>query len=42
MLQGAIAEGRAASERCLLIYRSWGQVDRDIVRSIERLLPDAR
>jgi hypothetical protein len=42
MLQGAIAEGRAAFDRCLPIYRSWGQVDREIVKSIERLLAGSK
>ena len=42
MLQGAIAEGRAAFERCLPIYRAWGQADREIVESIERLLADSK
>ena len=42
VLQGAIAEGRAALERCLPIYRAWGQADREIVESIERLLADSK
>ena len=42
MLQGAIAEGKAAFERCLPIYRAWGQADREIVESIERLLADSK
>ena len=28
-------------ERCLPIYRAWGQADREIVESIERLLVDS-
>jgi serine/threonine protein kinase/tetratricopeptide (TPR) repeat protein len=42
MLQGAIAEGKAAFERCLPIYRAWGLADREIVESIERLLADSK
>ena len=42
MLQGAIAEGKAAFERCLPIYRAWGQADREIVESIERLLDGSK
>ena len=42
MLQGAIAEGKAAFERCLPIYRAWGQADREIVESIERLLAGSK
>jgi serine/threonine protein kinase/Tfp pilus assembly protein PilF len=42
MLQGAIAEGTAAFERCLPIYRAWGQADREIVESIERLLAGSK
>ena len=37
ILQGAIAEGKAAFERCLPIYRAWGQVDREIVESIRAI-----
>ena len=40
VLQGAIAEGRAALARCLPIYRAWGQADREIIESIERLLAE--
>ena len=39
-LQGAIAEGRAALGRRLPIYRAWGQADREIIESIERLLAE--
>lgn len=42
VLQGAIPEGRVALERCLPIYRAWGQADREVVRSIERLLVASR
>jgi serine/threonine protein kinase/tetratricopeptide (TPR) repeat protein len=38
VLQGAIPEGRATLERCLPIYRAWGLADREVVRSLERLL----
>ena len=41
VLQGAIPEGRAALERCLPIYRAWGLADREVVRSLERLLADS-
>ena len=41
VLQGVIPEGRAALERCLPIYRAWGQADREVVRSIERLLAES-
>lgn len=41
VLQGAIPEGRAALERCLPIYRAWGQADREVVRSLERLLAES-
>ena len=41
MLQGKTAEGRAALEHCLPIYRAWGQADRELVASIERLLADS-
>ena len=40
VLQGAIAEGRAVLARCLPIYRAWGQADREIIESIERLLAE--
>ena len=42
MVQGAVAEGKAAFERCLPIYKAWGQADREIVESIERLLADSK
>jgi eukaryotic-like serine/threonine-protein kinase len=42
MLQGAVLEGRAALERCLPVYRAWGQADRKVVTAIERLLNDSR
>jgi tetratricopeptide (TPR) repeat protein len=42
VLQGAIAEGRAALARCLPIYRAWGQADREIIESIERLLAEPK
>ena len=42
VLQGAVAEGRATLERCLPIFRAWGQGDREIVESIERLLADSK
>ena len=42
MLQGAIAEGKAAFGRCLPIYRAWGQADRATVKAIERLIADSR
>ena len=42
VLQGAIAEGRAALARCLPIYRAWGQADREIIESIERLLAEVK
>ena len=41
VLQGKPAEGRATLEGCLPIYRAWGQADRDIVESLERVLADA-
>ena len=41
MLQGKTAEGRAALEHCLPVYRAWGQADRELVASIERLLADS-
>ncbi len=42
VLQGAIAEGTAALARCLPIYRAWGQADREIIESIERLLAEVK
>ena len=41
VLQGAIPEGRATLERCLPIYRAWGLADREVVRSLERLLAES-
>jgi eukaryotic-like serine/threonine-protein kinase len=41
VLQGNIAEGRTALDRCLPIYRAWGLADRADVASIERLLADS-
>ncbi len=41
VLQGLAAEGRATLEGCLPIYRAWGQADRDVVESLERVLADA-
>jgi serine/threonine-protein kinase len=41
LLQGLTAEGRATLERCLPIYRAWGQSDSEIVESTEQLLADA-
>jgi tetratricopeptide (TPR) repeat protein len=41
VLQGKPAEGRATLEGCLPSYRAWGQADRDIVESLERVLADA-
>jgi tetratricopeptide (TPR) repeat protein len=40
LLQGKTAEGRATLERCLPVYRAWGQADRGVVESLERLLGD--
>ena len=42
VLQGAIAEGSAALARCLPIYRAWGQADREIIESIERVLAESK
>ena len=36
VLQGMTAEGRATLERCLPIYRAWGQADREVVETLER------
>jgi serine/threonine-protein kinase len=41
MLQGHAAEGRALVAHCLPIYRPWGQADRHILESLERLLATA-
>ncbi len=41
LLQGKTAEGRATLERCLPVYRAWGQADREVVESLDRLLADA-
>jgi tetratricopeptide (TPR) repeat protein len=41
VLQGAISEGRAALEGCLPIYRTWGLGDREVVRSLERMLAES-
>ena len=41
MLERMTVEGRAALERCLPIYRAWGQADGDVVESLDRLLGDA-
>jgi serine/threonine-protein kinase len=41
LLQGMTAEGRATLERCLPVYRAWGQADREVVESLERLLADS-
>ncbi len=41
VLQGAIPEGRATLDRCLPIYRAWGLADREVVRSLERLLAES-
>ena len=35
------AEGRATLEHCLPIYRAWGQADRQVVESLERVLADS-
>jgi tetratricopeptide (TPR) repeat protein len=37
-LQGSRAEGRARLQRCLPIYREWGQADHEVVAAIDRLL----
>jgi serine/threonine-protein kinase len=36
--RGAVADGRAKLERCLPIYRVWGQADSEVIASIERTL----
>jgi serine/threonine-protein kinase len=41
-LQGHTASGRATLDRCLPIYRAWGQADRLVVESLEGLLSDSR
>ena len=41
LLQGMTAEGRATLEQCLPVYRAWGQADREVVESLERLLTDS-
>ena len=41
MLQGATPREGPTLERCLPVYRAWGQADREIVESLERLLGDA-
>jgi hypothetical protein len=41
VLQHKPAEGRATLEGCLPIYRAWGQADRDIVESLDRVLATA-
>ena len=41
LLQGMTAEGRATLEQCLPVYRAWGQADREVVESLERLLADS-
>jgi eukaryotic-like serine/threonine-protein kinase len=41
LLQGMTAEGRATLERCLPVYRAWGQADREVVETLERLLADS-
>jgi serine/threonine protein kinase len=41
LLQGLTAEGRATLERCLPVYRAWGQADRAVVESLDRLLADS-
>ena len=40
LLQGMTAEGRATLEQCLPVYRAWGQADREVVESLDRLLAD--
>jgi hypothetical protein len=41
VLERMTAEGRAALERCLPIYRAWGQAEGDVVASLERVLADS-
>ena len=41
LLQGMTAEGRATLEQCLPVYRAWGQADREVVETLERLLADS-
>ena len=41
VLQDMTAEGRATLERCLPIYRAWGQAEREVVESFERALADS-
>ena len=41
LLQGKMAEGRATLEQCLPVYRAWGQADREVVETLERLLADS-
>ena len=41
MLEGMTAEGRSTLERCLPTYRAWGQADREVVESLERVLADS-
>ncbi len=41
LIQGMTAEGRATLEQCLPVYRAWGQADREVVETLERLLADS-
>jgi serine/threonine-protein kinase len=41
MLEGMTTAGRATLERCLPPYRAWGQADRAVVASLERVLADS-
>ena len=41
LLQGMTVEGRATLEQCLPVYRAWGQADREVVETLERLLADS-